>query len=295
MLSPDPMCSCPGSIAAVAVGGGSLESVQSTNGNPKVVYCVFEISRGKCVPIGTAFAISTEFAVTARHVVYKTNGKASKISLFQSSLTTFNMVASTLIEMEVFASNKYEDWVVMKRKSGRFTDGYAEICKDDEVPKYDPFIMGKRPKISVHYFPCGKVTTGGATVLTLERFSCKIVSLAPLHKPSTGFSGYTIVSTPPAHSLPDAVITVEIANFSGASGAPYFGDHGKIVAFHSSSLSDTTGNHLGYVLCRLPKFTNWSSQNLISATHSMTSLSSGASSSASTESINRNTKRTRIA
>ena len=137
----------------------------------------------------------------------------------------------------------------------------------------------RRSFVTIKDFPVGlSCSSSSSTPLEIVSHKCEITQyqyreLAKKKEKTASLksSELTVLSSSARRRKttvkPQDVLVVHIGRVGGSSGAPYFAEHGKVVAFHVESIDDDDGataspnSHTsysrGYVLCRLPNFVRW--------------------------------------
>mmetsp|Transcript_18480 Transcript_18480/g.25550 ORF Transcript_18480/g.25550 Transcript_18480/m.25550 type:complete len:187 (-) Transcript_18480:80-640(-) len=178
------------------------------------------------------------------------------------------MVFKSSPQVFVRENDSIEDWVVLELTSGDFSC-HVTLCKEEELPTDEypvdshgaTISIGK--EVGVRYFPCGLIYFSGQ--VAIRSLFGKIYNYSPLHT-GTKYSDQLIL----ADSFPTAIhaaLNIRVGRDLCSGGAPYFGENGKVLAFHVSSFNDAATSAMksssghsnvsycaGHVLCRLPNF-----------------------------------------
>lgn len=224
------------------------------------------LQRGtKLAVIGTAFAVSQKLAVSAWHNFTDNSFQAGDVAYLCKELYRGAILKSSP-QVEVREYDLIEDWVVLELSSGDFSDP-VKLCKEVELPTDEypvdsngaTISIGK--EIGVRDFPCGLIDSNER--LTIGTMTGKIYNYSPPHT-DTKYSDQVIL----VDSFPmaiNSVLNIRGGRFLGSCGAPYFGENGKVIAFHVCSCNDADTSDMksssghshasyssGHVLCRLP-------------------------------------------
>ena len=219
--------------------------------------------------IGTAFAVNQKLAISAWHNFTKNNFQTGDVVYLCKELYQGRILRSSpQVNVREYDVTVTEDWVVLELISGDFSS-HVTLCKEGELPTDEYPVDSHGATISigkdvgVRDFPCGLIDS--TERVSIGSMTGKIYNYSPLHTDTT-YSDKLIF----ADSFPtviNAILNIRGGRVLGSCGAPYFGENGKVIAFHVSSCNDadtgdmkSTSGHrhasysAGHVLCRLPKF-----------------------------------------
>lgn len=230
--------------------------------NREVVYCLVEseIIRGRSTytPVGTAFAISKTSILTAYH----NRPQSSDNFYLVRSLDRYTLLSQAIkLNKKAVRGDRDEDWIILQRDSGEFST-FAKICPETDLPTVGAVI-------GIRDYPIGLISVFSIQNVQEESSKCECYSYSSKiieNVRELGFHFEFVHELPPTTNEPRHVLTVTKGRVRGSCGAPYFCADGKVAAFHVASVDDgeegsTDRSHVsysqGYVLCRLPLFTEW--------------------------------------
>ena len=238
-----------------------------TPGNNSAVFGVVLQQGAKLAVIGTAFAVNQKLAISAWHNFIESNFQTGDVVYLCKELCQ-GIILKSSPQVNVREYDVIEDWVVMELISGDFSS-HVTLCKEGELPTDEYPVDSHGSTISigkdvgVRDFPYGLIDS--TERVSIGSMTGKIYNYSPLHT-DRKYSDQLIL----ADSFPtvvNSILNIRGGRVLGSCGAPYFGENGKVIAFHVSSCNDadtgdmkSTSGHrhasysAGHVLCRLPKF-----------------------------------------
>jgi hypothetical protein len=259
----------------------------STPGDSECVFGLIELTVVKkrkkeslmSTACGSAFAISPNYVITARHNLVTKDGYEKSVALVKEIVEDVPLMEDNLIKLSLVANSADNDWAVLQRDDGNAFTKYAAICPEGELPL-------ERSVVGVKDFTSGMFEVGSSTKLTVQSVSTKVCQYEPRASDCMDLSSVMHIPVirhgevaPPQVARTEDTIMVSGGRVYGSCGAPYFAENGKVVAFHVRSLDDSP-EHLGpstrsqssnrshvsyshgYVFCRLPDFVAWHVANI---------------------------------
>ena len=228
---------------------------------------------------GSAFAISNQYVITARHNLLYTDGRVKDVGLVKEMVEGVPLNETDIIKLKLVKHSVDNDWAVLQRCDGETFPKHATVCPDLELPT-------DRSTVGVKDFTTGIFEVGSATKLKVLSVSTKVCQYEP--RASDNMNVSSMMHIPVIRKgeqmplLPQRIedtIMVIGGRVYGSCGGPYFAENGKVVAFHVRSLDDSpepsgrstrsrssNRSHVsysqGYVLCRLPDFVEWHKDNI---------------------------------
>jgi hypothetical protein len=237
----------------------------SSPGNKKVVFGLVITQSGDTQgrPVGTLFAISPNFAITACHNIMDDNNQPMN-NIGAISKLELHSMNSGFIPLEVIYTSISEDWAVLKPRSNFLFQAFTEMCVDsDKLPDVDSYI-------GIVDFPAGIINTSSSSRMTIDHLSAKLLHYEREYNdlPVSTDPTFAISTSAdiPRDNSDEKIVLVRGGRVRGSCGAPYFTGRGDVFAMHFESINDadevnSDHSHLsyskGYVFCRLPEFVNW--------------------------------------
>jgi hypothetical protein len=230
-------------------------------------------------PCGSAFAISNQYVITARHNLLSANGREKEVGLVKELVEGGFLQEASIIKLVLVADSVENDWAVLRRDDGEAFPKYATVCPAVELPS-------ESSTVGVKDFIAGMFEVGSSSKLKVLSVSTKVCQYEPRASDNMNDSSMMHIPVirigepmPPVDSRIEDTIMVSGGRVYGSCGGPYFAENGKVVAFHVRSLDDapepsgrSTRSHSsnrshvsyshGYVLCRLPDFVQWHNDNI---------------------------------
>ena len=270
-----------------AQAGGGQGGRPSTPGDSDSVFGLIELTVTKkrkittltATPCGSAFAISNQYVITARHNLLYADGHEKEVGLVKEIVEGVPLHETGIIKLVLVADSVENDWAVLRRDDGEAFPKYATVCPDVELPS-------ESSTVGVKDFTAGMFEVGSSTKLKVLSVSTKVCQYEPRASDNMNDSSMMHIPVirigepmPPVDSRIEDTIMVSGGRVYGSCGGPYFAENGKVVAFHVRSLDDapepsgrSTRSHSsnrshvsyshGYVLCRLPDFVQWHNDNI---------------------------------
>lgn len=240
----------------------------STPGDDSTVFGII-LRRGEEIRavIGTAFAISSHYAMSAWHNFTENGYQPGDVVILCNEIDAGEILASSP-QVEVVDYDVGDDWVILRLvSSSPAFPKYATPCPEAELPPDnddggDEAVPSRR--VGIRDFPSGVFES--SSHVKVGSWHGKVWTYSAPHD-SNPIKKLRLV--PQFASKVRSVVYVRGGRTLGSCGAPYFTDCGKVFAFHVGSINDadtedmkTSSGHSytsyseGRVLARLKSFTD---------------------------------------
>ena len=147
----------------------------STPGDSDSVFGLIELTVTKkrkimtlmATACGSAFAISNQYVITARHNLLYADGREKEVGLVKEMVEGVPLNESGIIKLVLVADSVENDWAVLRRGDGEAFPKYATVCPDVELPS-------ERSTVGVKDFTTGMFEVGSSTKLKVLSVSTKV-------------------------------------------------------------------------------------------------------------------------